>query len=70
VLVGLRALGRGKASGIEIGHTAAGPRSANVFQLRDGKVTRLTTYFERDRALAELGLAARPSSRPAKHTLI
>ena len=58
VLVALRALGRGTASGIEIGCAAAGARSANVFQLRGGKVTSLTTYFDRERALADLGLDA------------
>jgi hypothetical protein len=54
--VAVRALGRGKASGVEIGRTAGRPRSANVFELRGGKVTRLVSYFDRDRALADLGL--------------
>jgi ketosteroid isomerase-like protein len=49
VLVGLS--GRGKASGLEMEQVAA-----NILTLRDGKVTRLVMYWNRDRALADLGL--------------
>jgi ketosteroid isomerase-like protein len=46
--------GRGKASGVEIGR--AGARSASVFHIRSATVSRIVVYFDRDRALAELGL--------------
>jgi ketosteroid isomerase-like protein len=54
VLVILQAGGRGKTSGLEL-EKAAG-RSANLFHVRDGKVAKLVVYFDRDRALADLGL--------------
>jgi ketosteroid isomerase-like protein len=54
VLVLFRVFGRGKTSGLELGQFQQG--SASVFHVRDGKVTRLVTYLDRDRALADLGL--------------
>jgi ketosteroid isomerase-like protein len=43
--------GHGKTSGIEIGHAGA-----TLFHLRDRKVARLVSWWDRDRALADLGL--------------
>ena len=56
VLVITRYSGRGRASGLDIGATGGRGGSATVFHLRGGKVTRLVSYFDRDRALADLGL--------------
>jgi len=56
VLVALRPQGRGKVSGLEI-DAAAGRGTANVFHVRRGRVTRLDTYFDRHRALADVGLS-------------
>jgi ketosteroid isomerase-like protein len=46
--------GRGKTSGLELGQH--GGRGANLFHLRDGKVTKYVIYFDGDRAVADLGL--------------
>lgn len=51
VLVLDRASGRGKTSGLPV--TTHG---ATLFQVRAGKVTRIVTYWDRERALADLGL--------------
>jgi ketosteroid isomerase-like protein len=53
VLVLTHNTGRGRTSGVELGEMAT--RGANVFTIRDGKVARLVLYFDRDRALADLG---------------
>jgi ketosteroid isomerase-like protein len=50
VLVIGRMSGRGKASGAEVER-----EFANLFDLRDGRVARLTIYSSRARALADLG---------------
>ena len=52
VLVLDRRRARGKGSGVETRTKAAG-----VVHFRDGKVTRLVMYWERDHAFADLGLA-------------
>ena len=63
ILVLVRRSGRGKRSGIEL--SELGARGANLLHIRDGKVTRWVTYFDRDHALADLGLAPDPDSSDA-----
>ena len=41
-------------SGVEVAESGA--RGANLFHIRDGLVRRLVLYWDRDRALADLGL--------------
>jgi hypothetical protein len=55
VLVLTRLSGRGKASGIELGQMRA--KGADVLQIRGGKVMRFLLYWNRERALADLGLS-------------
>ena len=54
VLVLMHFSGRGKTSGLEVGDIQM--KGANLFHVRDGKVTRLVTYWDRERAFADLGL--------------
>lgn len=54
VLVLVRFAGRGRTSGLAIDHARA--IGATLFQIRDGKVTRIVNYVDRDRALTDLGL--------------
>lgn len=56
VLVLLHNEGRGKGSGIEVRSISA--KSANVFTIRDGSVKRLSLYWDREQAMAVLGLAS------------
>jgi len=54
VLAVIRFSGRGRTSGLDVGQMTG--KGANLFQIRDGKVIRLLAYWDRDRALADLGL--------------
>jgi ketosteroid isomerase-like protein len=54
VLVLTRRGGRGKTSGFEIERIQS--KGAAVWHVRDDQVTRLVIYWDRDRALADLGL--------------
>jgi ketosteroid isomerase-like protein len=60
VLVLTRYGGRGKTSGLELEQMRAG--GATLFHVRDRKVTRLVHYWDRERALADLGLASEAGS--------
>lgn len=55
VLALVHASGRGKTSGLDLGRMWS--KSAGVFYLRGGKVAKIVHYFDRERALGELGLA-------------
>ncbi len=52
VLVLNRISGRGKISGIDTDQ-----RGAQLFETRDGRVIRVVVWLDRERALADLGLA-------------
>lgn len=52
--------GRGKTSGVDVGHIRA--TGAHLFHVRGGKVARIVIYLDRERARADLGLAADDSS--------
>ena len=54
VLVLIHASGRGKTSGLDLGQLSK--TAACLFDIRDGKVIRLVNYWDREHALADLGL--------------
>jgi ketosteroid isomerase-like protein len=60
VLVLVRQGGRGKTSGLDLGQMEA--ERTSVFHIHDGKVTRLVLYWDREHALADLGLPPEPDS--------
>jgi len=63
VLVFLRNEGHGRSSGIDIQEISV--KSANVFELRGGKVTKLALYWERQHALDEVGFSPDSDSSAA-----
>jgi ketosteroid isomerase-like protein len=46
-----------KTTGAATGRHRAGQHGAALFQVRDGRVTRLAVYFDRQNALADFGLS-------------
>jgi ketosteroid isomerase-like protein len=48
--------GTARISGLDVRDGRS--RGANVFELRDGKVSRLTLYWNQERALADLGIGS------------
>lgn len=56
VLVSFHCTGRGKASGVDLAQLQV--NGATLFEVGDGKITRIVQYFDRDDALADLGLVA------------
>jgi ketosteroid isomerase-like protein len=61
VLVLFHRSGRGRTSGLDLAQMRS--RGADLYHVRDGKVTRIVAYFDRERALADLGLAPDGGSR-------
>jgi hypothetical protein len=59
ILVLMVHCGRGKTSGLDVGQIGeeAKRAGANVLHFREGRVTRLILYWDRARALADLGLS-------------
>jgi ketosteroid isomerase-like protein len=55
VLVMTTSSGRGKTTGLGVRQIGLA-HGANLFHLRDDRVTRLVLYWDRDNALADLGL--------------
>jgi len=55
----------GSGTGSELELRQMQSKNANLFHIRDGKVTRLVLYWDRNRALADLGLTreGEPSER-------
>ena len=63
VLVLLSWGGRGKTSGLELGQVRA--QGGSLFHVRDGKVTRLVVYWDRERVLAELASSSEVGAPPS-----
>jgi ketosteroid isomerase-like protein len=59
ILVLMLHCGFGKTSGLDVGQIGEGAKraGANVLHIRDGRVTKLVLYWDRERALADLGIS-------------
>jgi ketosteroid isomerase-like protein len=60
ILVLLNWVGRDNTCGLELEQMKA--KRASLFHIRDGRVTRLVAYFDRECALADLGLVTETGS--------
>jgi ketosteroid isomerase-like protein len=60
ILVLTRHSGRGKTSGVELEQVRS--KGAALYHIRDGKVTKLLFYWNRELAFADLGLASETAS--------
>src|SRR5215212_2649956 len=58
ILVLMLHCGRGKTSGLDVGHMGEGAKraGANVLHFRDGRVTKIVLYWDRKRALSDVGV--------------
>jgi ketosteroid isomerase-like protein len=54
VLVRFHCTGSGKASGVDLAQLQV--NGATLFEVAEGKIARIVQYFDRDAALADLGL--------------
>ena len=63
VLVTFAYRGRGRTSGLDLGELRLG--AASIYYVCGDKVTRIVSYFDRDRALADLGLAPDADAFPS-----
>jgi hypothetical protein len=61
VLVFVELSGRNRASGLEVKQIGSA-QGANLFHVSDGKVIKFVLYLDRERALADLGLASDPDA--------
>jgi ketosteroid isomerase-like protein len=60
VLVLVHWSGRGKRSGVQLSHVRS--TGAQLFHVHDGQVTKFIHYWDRERALADLGLPSETGS--------
>ena len=64
VLVSVRGRGHGRASGLKM-EEIQNRGGANLFHVRNGKVTRLVLYYDGERALTQFGVTREGSSTGA-----